>query len=169
MAGLRQVLVQDEEEILALKRRINTLCVRTGLEDVGVLYLMRKSAASVPVELFSQDLAPLESLVSYLHIQLGWKLCEVAESLGRDQRVIGATYANVRRKNPSIRFAAGSGIRVPLAIFRRQGLSILESLVRYLSQDRLMPVSEIAKLLRKNVSTIWTALRRARAKKVMSG
>jgi hypothetical protein len=158
--GLDQVAI-EEPSIIALKRQLNALCEKTGLEDIEVLYLIRKSAASVPVEVLASPLAPLESLVLYLRESQGQRLCDIARKLGRDQRVIGVTYSNAKRRRHQMIIPQKSSLLLPLAIFRSERLSVLEATTLYLKEKRGLALSRIALLLDKDPSTIWTALHRA--------
>ncbi len=55
-------------------------------------------------------------------------------------------------------------ILIPLRIFFDRKLSVLEHLVLYLRENRSNSNKEIAMLLDKNESTIWTAYTRAKKK-----
>jgi len=53
---------------------------------------------------------------------------------------------------------------LPIAIFRKETLSALESIVKYLKENKTLTYHQIAKLLNRDDRTIWTTYAKARKK-----
>ncbi len=58
-------------------------------------------------------------------------------------------------------------VSIPSDIFKNRDLAVLESLVKYLKEDKDFSYAEIADLLNRDDRTIWTVYSRAK-KKLMS-
>ena len=116
----------------------------------------------VPVDVFSQSLSPLEALVKFLKEQHDLTYHKIGALLERDERGIWNSYrnANLKRKE---HLEARSDIKVPITIFSKQR-SILEALVMHLRDKHQMKGKDIAKLLKKSQSTIWTVYNRGKKK-----
>ncbi len=164
--SLFDVFSVEEREIAGIRERVNLLCSRYGLEDAEVLYLVRKSRGyrSVPAEIFSQRLSPLEALVSFLRNNMELRLSEIARMLFRDQRTVWATFNKAAAKQKRLFIPARSKAPIPLEIFSSRKLSVLEGAALYLSKERGMRLVDVSRLLKKDTSTVWTALSRARKK-----
>jgi hypothetical protein len=160
---LDSVLEQDEQEIIAIKERVNSICEKHGLEDAELLYLIRKSGPvnQFPVEILSQNLSPLEAVVSYLKNNKGQKFCDIAKLLNRDERTIWVTFENAKKKQKTIFVPQKSASQIPLAIVRNRQLSILESVSVFLKEKKSLTLTKISSILNKDTSTVWTAISRA--------
>jgi hypothetical protein len=165
-SGLFEVLEEEKREITLLKEKVNAICEKHGLEDAELLYLIRKSDDSyyIPVEIFSQQLSPLEAVVNYLKNNKGVKLCKISELLIRDQRTVWTTYQHSLKKQKRLVLPEKSVAVIPISLLSNRKLSILENIAFYLTESKQMKLSEIAILLKKNTSTIWTALSRVKKK-----
>jgi len=163
---LVDIFLEDKGEIELIKQRINQLCKKHSIEDAEVLYLTRKSKDYhfVPIEIFSQMLSPLEAIVNYLRNNMGYRFCEIAGLLLRDDRTVWITYQKSLLKQKRLYVPRKSIAPIPLKIFRNRKLSILELISVYLVQKKSYRLSQIATLLNKNTSTVWTVLSRAHKK-----
>jgi len=161
-----EIFAEEQKEIEDIRKRVNQLCARQGIEDADVLYLVRKSRdySYVPAEIFSQRLSPLEALTVFLRDNMGLGLSEIARRLSRDQRTVWTTYRNAMSKQKKLFIPKRSRAPIPLGIFRGRKLSILETAAFYLKRKRGMRLTEISRLMKKDTSTVWTALSRAEKK-----
>jgi hypothetical protein len=119
---------------------------------------------SVPVEIFALGLSPAEAVVRHLKEQHRLTFSEIAKLLNRDQRGIWGSYQRSQRKAPQATAAVTPTYLIPLSVFRDRSRSILEHVVTHLREKHELPVTHICALLKKKPSTVWTTLRRARAK-----
>jgi len=121
----------------------------------------------VPLSLFVFDkkLGPAELLVKYLKENVGLRIGEIAELLGRKHCTISITYRNASRKKKAkieIKDIGKEKIMLPISLFAGK-LSVLESLIENL-KERGMKNIEIAKLLERDPRNIMTLDTRAREK-----
>jgi len=115
----------------------------------------------VPSCVFSQDVPPLEGLVKFLIETKKLTIKETASRLNRNFKTIWTTYDHVKQKKLKLEY---SEYVIPLSTFSKTNLSVLESLTGYLLQKGLS-ISGIAKILHKNVRTVWTCYSRLTVKK----
>jgi hypothetical protein len=132
------------------------------IKKMVIDYLDAHVPTQIPVSIFRNILSPLEALVKYMKDNLKLKYHEIAKRLHRDDRTIWITYRNSKSKYVELEIS--KDILIPLSIFYDRKLSILEHLVLYLREERSYSNKEIAMLLDKNESTIWTAHTRAKKK-----
>ncbi len=119
----------------------------------------------IPASVFNTDkLSCLEIVVKYLRENLSVSLSDIAKTTSRDNRTIWTTYNNSRKKNPNPLDIYPSKFYIPISIFSDRRFSALEALVFYLFDKLSLRIVEISVLLKKDHSTIWTVLSRARKK-----
>ncbi len=116
---------------------------------------------SVPLSIFSSRLSGLQAIVRYLHDARKLPFSRIASLLARDQRTIWNSYA--QSKGVAFRYEEG-GLAVPTALFTSRELSVLETIVDYLSRLGF-PNAEIARMLSLDPRTTWTVKRRAESKR----
>jgi hypothetical protein len=150
---------EDKKGIEDLMLRVNSICEETGLDDAELLYLVRKASRSVPVGIFCGGCSPLEAIVRHLRDR-GLSYSDIGRQLKRDPRVVWQTHRVAKDKL----LGKADGLLVPLSVFSGSRLSILESLVTYLRQKRGLRLVHIAAILKKDTSTVATALKRAEMK-----
>ena len=115
----------------------------------------------VPIDVFSQTLSPLEALVKFLKDHHDLTYHRIGELLERDERGIWNSYRNANQKQKKL--DAKAEMKIPLTIFSKQK-SILEALVMHLRDKHNMKGKEIARLLNKSTSTVWTVYNRGKRK-----
>ena len=121
----------------------------------------------IPISIFKNNkLSGLETIVKYMKEDEGLKIIEIANLLNRNNKTIWTTYEKAKKKMKD-RLKVKSEKIIPISIFRARLLSILESLVEYLKEDKGMKFSEIAIVLNRDNRTIWTAYNRAVNKRKM--
>lgn len=126
----------------------------------------RISEVVIPISVFNTNtLSCLEIVVKYLRENLYLTPSKIADVLSRDQRTIWTTYNNSKEKNPNPLDISSSKFYIPISIFSDRRFSALEALVFYLFDKLSLKIVEISVLLKKDHSTIWTTLSRARKKR----
>jgi hypothetical protein len=157
---LARIPESDRAELQEIRLALKRLSDRSGLDDTEILFLSRKVGSSVPVSIFSGERSPLEALVAYMHLEQGLGFAEIGRTIGRDARVIWRTFSIGKMKQ-----GGGTiGMPLPIDVFKRRSLSILEALVSYLHDKEGLRLAEISRILRKSYSTVSTAYRRGSAK-----
>ena len=129
-------------------------------EFLNLCYGMEKIL--VPVYIFSGNLSPAEAVTKYLRENCQLSYSELSKLIGRDERSAWANYKRASKKMPWS-FEKKDGVKVPISIFKPK-LSTLESVVSYLRNVKKMRGSQVAKLLNKSPSNIWTIHQRATKK-----
>jgi hypothetical protein len=115
----------------------------------------------IPISIFNQNLAPLESIVRYLKEKYSYKNNEIAKVLGKDSSAISLAYKNSQDQNFSY---VENTLKICLSEFEtNQDLSILEIVSNYFKNKNL-GVTDIGKLLDRDPKTIWTLCNRAKKK-----
>ena len=120
----------------------------------------------VPVEIFSTELSPAESLTKYLKEQKKLSFSEISRILNRDQRGIWGAYQRALKKQNSSVLLFPSKVWIPVNIFQDRKFAVLEMLVIYLKENNNLKINEIADMLDKSKSTVWTVFNRARKKRL---
>jgi len=113
---------------------------------------------AIPATIFSTNLSPLQSLVTYLKDIHDFSFQDIARSLDRSYATIYAAYKKQRRSPAPTKYL------VPLSFFGT-GLCALEACVVYLKEEAHLNFSEIARLVKKDPRTIWSTYDRAKKKK----
>ncbi len=120
----------------------------------------------IPLSIFSGRLSSLETICKYLIENLGMKTSEVAKLLNRNVRTVWATHKKAAAKFPE-KFALSEKDRffIPASKFGSRRLSVLETIVSYLKESYKLSLHQIAQLLGRDDSTIWTVYHRAGIKR----
>jgi hypothetical protein len=128
--------------------------------------LLKKQEPTLPITVFSDKLSALETIVKYCIENLGMGYTELANTLNRDVRTIWTTYKNSQKKLRA-RFYDDvfPKYSIPLSTFRDRHLSTLEIMVHYLNESCGLTLTEVARLLQRDVSTIYTVSKRAKVKR----
>ncbi|RMF55886.1 hypothetical protein D6745_00910 [Candidatus Woesearchaeota archaeon] len=112
----------------------------------------------IPVSIFSSKQSPLEALVVYLKDKKKLTYHEIGEFLGRNERNVWHSYRKGKKKGP---IQINDSYFIPLSLFKNRNLSILEHVVNFLAKNN---AKNIAKLLKKDPSTIWAVQSRIKKK-----
>ncbi|MBD3209170.1 hypothetical protein GF367_02000 [Candidatus Woesearchaeota archaeon] len=112
---------------------------------------------TVPATIFSTNLSPLRSLVTYLHDQQGQEFQAIAASIKRSYRSVWGAYHEQGLQ------ATPTAYVIPLSIFDHKK-SVLEAVVSHLRKHYQLRFTQIGKLLHKDPRTIWTVWQRAQKK-----
>jgi predicted DNA-binding protein (UPF0251 family) len=168
---LERVYVEEKLSVNKLENIFSDLSSKYSLSYKEIIDMLKKREdyASIPASIFNNSLCPLENVVLYLHIKLGFTQTQIAGILSRDHTTIWTTISNALKKTTKSRYLASlqgknEGIVVPVNIFSDDKLSILESVSIYMKDRFNMSYHEIALVLGKDDRTIWTVVNRARKK-----
>ena len=118
----------------------------------------------VPLNIFCNGLSGLEAISKYLKDVNKLKYCEIAKLIDRDDRTVWGAYSNASKKYNAGFNSENSNFNIPLSIFNKRPLSILETLTGFLKEDLNLRYCEIASLINKDQRTVWTAYNRAKKK-----
>lgn len=157
----KRVFIDTVED---LKKRYNLSYDQ--LLDIITTKLTPKET-TIPISAFNtKTLSCLEIVVKYLKENASLGFSDIARMLSRDPRTIWATYKNSKIKNPSPLQITPSKFLIPTSIFSDRRFSALETLVFYLYKNLSLKIVQISVLLKKDHSTVWTVLSRAKKKVV---
>jgi len=165
-------VLHNSLEFYNLKTELERLRRKYKLEDKDILEELYQTEL-IPINIFSTKTSPLESIVRYLKENLNYRLVEIAQKLNRSQKTIWQAYNSVRKSETrtrktttkkSILLITEKIEYIPLDIFKKDKLSILESLVLFLKQHRNKRFKDIARALNRNERTVWTTHHRAQQK-----
>ena len=139
-------------------------------EKIKIINFLKKDIDegiySVPVAIFDNNfLSSLESIVKYLKEELKLGNKEIAKILNRSDKTIWATYQKSRIKMGSPLILKHSDIFIPLNIFQKRKLSVLETIVVYLKNNYRFSYKDIAVIINRNYRTVATVYRRSKLKK----
>ena len=127
-------------------------------EELSGKIKSEETSSDIPITIFTTSLSPLESLTRFLKDNKGKKLVEISRITSRSSAALSAAYKNSGSQKFEI---IETEYKIPLKEFEdNSDLSILEIVVNYL-EKKDMKHSEIAKILGRDVRTIWTLQKRA--------
>ena len=156
--------VQEEKFLLEMFAQITSrLKSKFNYTDDEIHKFCFTNEIFIPVYIFSGNIIPAESLAKFLRENQNLDYSEIANLIGRDNKSIWSNYKRAVKKM-LWNFESKEGLSVPISAFNSE-MSILESLVVYLKDERQFANSKIAKLLNKNPSNIWTLYKRANIKR----
>ncbi|MBW2999391.1 hypothetical protein KY339_01860, partial [Candidatus Woesearchaeota archaeon] len=118
----------------------------------------------IPLSIFNEKLSTLEAIAKYTKENLGLSHAKTAKFLNRSQKTIWQAHYHAKKKFPKKFIVTDSRFNIPITIFSNRILSTLESIVFYLKEKYNLRNSEIAKLLKRDSSTVWTVYSRAKKK-----
>jgi len=109
-----------------------------------------REGISIPITIFTKELGGLETVSKYMKENLNMSYKNTAKELGRDNRTIWTAYKKATEKQKTPIKIKETKIQIPISIFENKELTILESLVIYLKDKKIMKYSEIAKFLERD-------------------
>ena len=131
--------------------------------------LQPQDCITVPAEIFSAKLGTLEAVTKYLKENRELRIYRIATLLKRDPRTVWGAYHSSTQKSPEpfeiISGRAAESLELPLEIFTDRTLGMLESLTWYMRERLGLHYTDIARIIRRDYSTVWTACTRARTKR----
>lgn len=136
----------------AYSRFLNSL---TKEELIDIIISEREE--KIPVTIFLNELAPLESIVKYLKENKGMTIKKISEKLNRSDKTIWTTYNNAKSRKLTF---SDTEYLIPTSFFSKK-TSILETAVYYLKKNHDLTLHQIAVILKRDDRTIWTLYHRA--------
>lgn len=135
--------------------------------DLIDLILHKRDIAGddIPVDIFTSKLGCLEAIVKYFKENKGFRFKKISELVNRSSADVINSYSKAKKKLSEI-FSPKSNLFIPARIFNNKGLSVLESIVVYLKEERSLRFREIGKLIQRNEKTVWTVYKRGREKRI---
>ena len=120
----------------------------------------------LPISIFlNGKLGTLEVIVKFLRENHQMSLIKIAPFLGRSPQALAVTYHQAKKKMPERLIPKDSPFFIPVLIFQRSQLSILETFVCYLKETYPLTNHQIAVMLNRNDRTIWTTYANAKKKR----
>lgn len=152
----------SEENFLLnnLKQLADRLRQKYNYSSEEIVSLIEKEEILVPVEIFSLNLAPAESLTKYLKETYDKNFHEISLLIKRNEKSLWQNYKRAVKKMPGV-ISVNSKIKVPISCFAFEKLSIFECLVYHLKEKKQMKNVAISKLLGKHPANIWSVYKRA--------
>jgi hypothetical protein len=154
----------ESRELLKSIIRFMKMNQQLSLKELVSLYTEVSPEESVPVSIFSTALSPSEALCKYLKENRSLSFHEIAVLLNRDDRSVWTSYSRAAGKTRAQFTIAEDDIHIPVLIFQDRSFSILEHVVSYLRENYRYSNSKIARLTKKNPSSIATVANRAVSK-----
>lgn len=122
--------------------------------------LIQNDEILIPAEIFSFNLAPSESLTKYLKENCAKTFHEISVLTNRNERSLWQNYRRAVNKRKT-KFSDDSKEKIPLSAFENNRLSIFESLIYFLKEEKGLKNIKIAKILKKHPANIWSVYDRA--------
>ncbi len=132
--------------------------------DISRDEIVRSIPPKIPISIFDSGLSGFEAIVKYLRENENLTISEVARITGRSKQCTFGTYNNANKKFSRRIIAEPSQYDFPLTIISEKN-SVLESIVRYLHEEKELSFAEISRLIKRDQRTIWTAYNRCKIKK----
>ena len=162
--GLKKEISREElvDEFISFIRQRYDVTEEDILKSVG----KRLPEDKIPIDIFKNDkLSALETISKYLRENYGLTFSKIGELTNRDPRAIGRTYYNASKKLSSRLVSRKSKFHLSASILQNRKLSVLENIVSHLKDKLSLSYHEIAILLNRDDSTIWTVYNRAKKKR----
>jgi len=138
-----------------------------GIDQEQLIRILeqRIEELAIPLSVFELNpgLSILELVCKYLKENLNLTYHQIAQHLNRNDRTIWTTYKNAIKKQTKTLRTETSLIQIPVSIFYSRKLSVLESIVFYLSTQGFS-VKNIAITLNRDYRTIWITRRKVMKK-----
>ena len=134
-------------------------------ERINELVKKDDEETMIPISIFNTKLGALETITKYLIEVAKLKNSEVAKILNRNIRTIWSTYDKAKKKLP-LKFILGGKEKffIPTSRFRNRSFSTLEIIVKYLKEGYNLNLHNIAILIKRDDSTVWTVYNRVKNK-----
>jgi len=122
----------------------------SSLQAKIVYRLLDKKEVFMPVSIFSEKSSLLEAIVKYLKEQ-GLGFADIARLTNRAPSTISTTYLNARHK---LKISRQTDISIPVSTIADRRLSTFESIVMYLKYKLDIRLSEISRLLDRDLKVV---------------
>jgi len=159
---LDQLLKKQSRELM--KEILFKLRQKGKLTDLDIKDVFKEEDILVDINIFSNKLSPAEAIVKHLFENYDLNYHKIGILLNRDERGIWSTYSRANKKQKKFIKVKETKYLIPLDEFSDRTLSILETTVYYSIKNFMLTIAQIAKLLNKDPSTVWTVFNRAKLK-----
>lgn len=156
---------------------INFFLEKNSISYDEVINLLKEktsseSLVSMPLFYFRmRAFSPLQIIVFYLVEEKKMTIKEIGSLLHKRSSVVEKSYNEAKLINIKLcsflsqeKNYIQNSLMIPLLIFSSPYLSPMESLIKYLKDDKKLKYNEIARLLNRDARTVWTAYHRAKYK-----
>lgn len=133
------------------------------LTDKEILFELTQEP-KIPVSIFNETLSGLETVCKYLKENLNFGYKNIAKLLNRSEKTIWQAHFYSKKKLPQKFAVKPTEFLIPAAALSNRKLSVLESIALFLKDSVGLRFHEIAFLLKRDHSTIWTVYRRSKQK-----
>ena len=137
---------------------------RKFLNFVSITGKLVSDKSAIPMSIFSTGkLSVQEAIIKYLRENLSFSYKQIAEALNKNPGPIGISYRTAKRKHPSalpVSFEQGF---ISLSIFINCN-SVFATCVKYLIENERFKIKQVASLLKRHYTTIWTVYNRVKKK-----
>ena len=152
----------------ALDVFINNVSDKYSISFEEVISLLKKKDEiffEIPSFILRDEiLGILEAVTKYLKEEYNLTYHKIAHILRRDDRVVWVTYNKASKKKKE-KFTLGEpNIMIPVSVFSDTNLGPLESLSKYLVEEKKMDFVRIAELLKRDNRSIWACYHRSKSK-----
>ena len=165
---LKKELIKELSKEELIDEFLQFLGDKYGITDEDILSSIKKKVPedTIPIDVFKNDkLSALETISKYLRENCELTFSKIGKLTNRDPRMIGRTYYNASKKLSSRLVSRGSKFHLGVEVIRNRKLSVLENIVSHLKDKLSLSYHEIAVLLNRDDSTIWTVYNRAKKKR----
>lgn len=161
-----QVLVSYKfnKDVKQLRDIYNYIKSNYNINTLDMFNLIHQKEIFISTGIFNKNLSALETIAKYLHENIQLDFNEIALLLNRNVKTVWQAYDFARKKMPEKLFAADAKYFFPVDIIAKRELSVLENIVLFLKKEYSLKLVKIAKLLQRDVKTIWTINKRAEKK-----
>ncbi len=159
--------LRQDTSFKELKQLVSGLQDRYRASLVQLFELFSEKEVFIPATVFNPTLSTLETVVKYLHENLGLNFKSIAELMNRSEKTIWQAHHFAAKKlKPKLKVEKSQYI-IPVSAFADRRYSNLECVVAYLKDSYGLKFSEIAALLKRDQRTVWTVYNRMRKKQGM--
>lgn len=116
----------------------------------------------VPSCIFNKRLSSYETIVKFLKEGYGFSIQKISDLLNKKKQSVWRAYRYASLKFEESFEVTDFYFPIPIDIFKKTRLSLLESLVVFLKDHYGLSYSQVAILLMRDQRTIWTIYKRAK-------
>ncbi len=143
----------------------------SGLTGADAVLARESGEIFIPVSVFSAETGSFEAITRYMREDLGLRNREIAALTNRSEKSTSGSYIHSITKSGAVPSASRpsasySGIKIPISVIRDKTFGVLESIMFYLKEELSLKYAEIGRILHRDQRTVWTAVNRARKKRL---
>jgi hypothetical protein len=147
---------------------VNTILETFSSEELmeldGMISTRLSEDVTIPISIFSTKISPAEALTKYLKENMNLKINKIAELLHLSHKTVWANYNNSTKRNLASFPKRKNDLMIPLSCFVDTRLSVLESIILYLRDEKGIHNRDASIILKKNQAVLSTSYHRAISK-----